>query len=114
MVNVEVCDDDVAHVVSPEAESFDLVSGGFHVVEHWSDDGAGRTNTLWRGEKIGWAEAGVDKDQTVVGFDEQHVAHQRSGRHLHGAAVEVVNFHDATPSPSAVTLKVLRKLQTSW
>ena len=44
------------------------------------------------------AVATVDQDQPVVGFDQQHVADHRGGRHVHGAAVEVVDLH-ASPGP---------------
>jgi hypothetical protein len=75
VVGVEVRDDDVAHVVWPEAESFYLVSGGFPVVEKRSDEVAGGTDAFRRVYTIMGAEPGIDQDEAVVGFDHQHVAH---------------------------------------
>jgi hypothetical protein len=92
MVEVEVRDHDVAHVVSVEAQSFDLAGGRFLRVENRFNDVPRRSESPGICAIL-QPETGVDKDHTVVCFDQQHVAHQRGSGHIHRPAVEVMDLH---------------------
>jgi hypothetical protein len=73
VVAVEMRDDDVAHVVPVEAESLDLMDGGFHGLStgrmRYRDGPTRRASP-----QSLRPEAGVERYQTVAGLDEQHVA----------------------------------------
>ena len=101
VVQVQMRDDDVPHVISRKAQPVDLVDDGFVVVEDRPDHVPGRPNPLGI-VAVMRAVATVNQDESVVGFDQQHVADHRCGRHVHGAAVEVVNLHaSGTPRRAA-------------
>ncbi len=94
MVGVEMREDDVADVLAAEAESVELVCRRFGRDEHRPGEEPDRPHPSRRVGAVVQAEAGVDEDQTVVGFDEQDVTDAyRSTRRVHGAAVEVVDLH---------------------
>ena len=94
VVAVEVRDDNMAHVVTAKTEPLDLVDGGFFTVEHRTDDASRRSHPLAGIIAVLRPEAGIDQYPTIVGLDEQHVAHQHSRpERVHGSAVEVVNLH---------------------
>ena len=76
VVVVEISDDDVAHVVTAKAKSLNLIDGGFLAVEHRADEASGRSDPPGRVVTVFRSEARVDQHQTVLGLDEQHVAHQ--------------------------------------
>src|SRR6185437_15431690 len=102
VVHVEMCDDDVPDVISLQTHLFDLAGDRLLVAQDSSDYVLGRSHPRRVGAII-CAEAAVDQDQPVVGLDKQHVADHRGGRHVHGAAVEVMNLHAGCPSPPVVT-----------
>ena len=92
-------DDDVPHIISGEAKPFDLVSDGFLVAQNRPDNVTSRSHARRIGA-VQRAEATVHQDQAVVGLDQQHVADHRSGRQVHGAAVEMMDLHDWPAIPS--------------
>ena len=94
VIRVEVCDNDVADVLTAEAESLELVGRGLGMDEHRPGDEPHRPDPSWRIGAVVKAEPGVDEDQAVVGLDQQHVTNTvGSPRRVHRAAVEVMNLH---------------------
>ena len=63
-------DDDVANIVTPEAESLDLVGRGFVMAEDGSEEVAQRSEPPGGVRAVVRAEPGVDQYQAAVGFDE--------------------------------------------
>ena len=97
VVAIEMRDDDVAHVVPSKTELLDLSDGGFLALQHWADEVSRRPHPLCGIAAVFRPEAGVDQDQTVVGLDEQHVAHHPATPvGVQGSAVEVVNLHTSS------------------
>src|SRR5579883_923275 len=110
VIGVEVGDDHVAHVGGAEPEALDPAQRGLLGIEaraHHGDE-AGAEAAARVGE-VGGAEAGVDEHEAVVALDEQAVADEARGRAqaafagdqaaadgAHGAAVEVVDAHQAS------------------
>jgi hypothetical protein len=113
MIEVQVGEQDVSHVLGAEAESLDLTDGGLSLLERrtvqpskeWTESPLGLTC-------VARAEAGIDEHEAVlVGLDEQAVAnelrraqeqvrvavHQHPAERTHGHAVEVVNAHRRPP-----------------
>lgn len=102
VVEVEVRDDDVAHVSPIEAEAFDVGERGLLEVEprarHAEEESPEALS--WRADVVR-AEARVDQHEAVGALDEQAVRDEPLGRErpperaarerAHGAAVEVVN-----------------------
>jgi hypothetical protein len=110
VIRVEVCDNDVADVLTAEAELFELVGRGLGRDEHRPGDEPHRPDPSWRIGAVVKAKPGVDEDQAVVGLDQQHMTNTvGSPRRMHGAAVEVMNPRcsptraSTSPRPICVT-----------
>ncbi len=110
MIGVQVGEDDVPNVVAAEAESVELVRRRLGGLEHGPGDEPDRSHPSLRVGAVVDSEAGVDEDQAVVGFDQQHMADAlRPADRVHGAAVEMVNLHcspagaSTSPRPICVT-----------
>jgi hypothetical protein len=97
VVEVEMRRDDMTDVFGSEAETFDLSYRGLVAVERRPEQEPRRPQSARRIGDVIDAEAGVDENQTVVGFDEQDVADLPwCPRRKHGPAIEVVNPHRAS------------------
>jgi hypothetical protein len=98
VIEVEVRNHDVPHVIPAEAEGFHLCDGSLLEIKDRPTEEPYRPQPGPGARAVVGAEAGVDEDEAVVGLDQQHVADQRCGRQTHRAAVEVVHLHDRPPS----------------
>lgn len=102
VVDVEVRDDDVADVLAPEAEPFDLSDRRFLVVEERPEEAAGRAYAMCRIVAVIQSVSAVDEKQAVVRLDEQHMADQSpSTPRMHRSTVEVVNLHEPSPASNS-------------
>ena len=97
MVEVEMRDDDVAHVGATEAQALDLPGRGLGFVKSGVQQRPGRADPAVV-RAVGQPVAGVDQHQSDVGFAEQDVTDQPPDeRWCHRAAVEVVHPHAVQP-----------------
>jgi hypothetical protein len=69
MVEVEMCDDDVSNVFSPESELFDLPCRGLGHAQRWSEKMASRTQPP-RILNVIQAVSRVDKNEASVSLDQ--------------------------------------------
>ena len=115
VVAVEMGDDDVAHVVTAKAKLLDLIDGGFRRVEHRADQVPRRSHPPGGIVAVLRPEAGVDQYQTVVGLDEQHVAHHLAApERVQGSAVEVMNLHTCSLHGRWLVTRESRRSRCSW
>ncbi len=76
MIQIEMSHHDMAHVVGFESQRRHLRESRLGRVETRRGDGdEGRTQAFGIGDIAG-AQTGIDQNQTVFGFDQQHMANE--------------------------------------
>lgn len=95
VVEIEVRQHDVANVLGPEAEAFDLADGGHFLTKIGAQQGQEEAaQTATRVRDVTQTEAGVDEGEAFVAFNQQAVAAQpaalgqRSSPPVHETAAE--------------------------